>query len=429
MTRNVRFHSHACLTVEGEREVLLTDPWLFGDVFNGSWSLRPAPDIEALRLDRIRHIWLSHEHPDHLHVPSLRLIRERCAGPLTVYYRRTPDGAVRDALAGLGFDVVELVPHQETPVADDISITLFTTREDSALVIRLGERIILNQNDCSLARGEVDTLTRMFPSIDGWFFQFSLGGYCANADDPNGLEAARRYHIRKVARYHAALRPRAFVPFASFFRFSKEGNAFLNEWSVTPAQVVEALPDVPTQVLRPGDAVLWREWQARNEANLAWWTATLRGPARVKPHARVAEGAIVEAARAVARSVRARGVGRYGPGETHLEVQETGHAVAVDLRRGRADLVERADPRRIAITAPGEELLFFFSSPYGDSMFFGSNFRVRDAERWRRLREFMRCRHTASAVRFCIASLDRRLLGARLTGLYRRFGRDQAALA
>jgi hypothetical protein len=62
-------------------------------------------------------------------------------------------------------------------------------------------------------------------------------------------------------------------------------------------------------------------------------------------------------------------------------------------------------------------------------MSFGSNFHVRDGERRRRLRELIRCRRTASAVRFWIASLDRRLLGARLSRWYQRLGRDRAALA
>jgi L-ascorbate metabolism protein UlaG (beta-lactamase superfamily) len=43
--REVRLHSHACLALEGETETLLTDPWLFGDVFNGAWSLCAPPDL------------------------------------------------------------------------------------------------------------------------------------------------------------------------------------------------------------------------------------------------------------------------------------------------------------------------------------------------------------------------------------------------
>src|SRR5262245_21030576 len=263
----VRFHSHACIALEGERETLLTDPWLFGDVFNHAWTLCAPPALDALDLERVRHIWISHEHPDHLHFPTLRWIRDRVAGPVTVYHRHR-NAAVREAVKRLGFDVVELVPHRETAIAADISGTLFPTGIASALVIRLGDRIILNQNDCSLTRGEVDRLRCLFPRIDVWLFQFSLGGYYANPDDAEGLRAARDYHLQKIARYFEAFRPRIFVPFASFFTFAKEGNAFFNDWRVTPAQLVAALPALPTQVLWPGDVALWEGWEARNTLNL-----------------------------------------------------------------------------------------------------------------------------------------------------------------
>ena len=77
MPQQVRFYSHAFLGVEGQREILLTDPWLFGDVFNDSWTLHAPPALDTIDFRRVRHIWLSHEHPDHMHFPSLRVIRER----------------------------------------------------------------------------------------------------------------------------------------------------------------------------------------------------------------------------------------------------------------------------------------------------------------------------------------------------------------
>ena len=420
MTRNVRFNSHACLTVEGARETLLTDPWLFGEVFHGSWALRPKPHLGALDLAEVGHVWISHAHPDHLHVPSLRRIRDHRSGPLTIYYQRTSDRTVRNTLVRQGFEVVELTPRRETPIASDMSLTVFPTRADSAVVIRLGDRVILNQNDCSLAPNEVGALRRMFPRIDAWFFQFSLGGYYANRDDHAGLEAARRLHLGLVAHYYAALRPRIFVPFASFFCYCKEGNAFLNDWSLTPAQAVAALPDLPAQILRPGDELLWRDWEQRNVANLDWWEKTLRAPLVIEPHAAVADSALLAAARTLVEDMRARGLGRFGPARTQLEIRETGRVIALDFHRGRAELLEQADPQELAISAPAEELLFFLKSPHGSNIFYGSCFDVRDVHRWVRLREFRSCRGVATAARSWIWHLDRRFLGARLKSLGRR---------
>jgi rhodanese-related sulfurtransferase len=426
--REVRLHSHACLALEGETETLLTDPWLFGDVFNGAWSLCAPPDLEAIDWGRVRHVWISHPHPDHLHVPSLRLVRARAAGRVTAYCRRERRAAVAQALAELGFEVVTLAPHEETRIASDISGTLFVTGIDSALVLRLGERVVLNQNDCSLTRDEVRLLRERFPRLDAWFFQFSLGGYSANADDLAGLQAARAYHLEKVARYWAALRPRIFVPFASFFSFAKEGNAYLNDWAVTPAELLSALPHLPTQVLWSGDAVLWEGWDARNRANRDRWEEVLRGPRPVTPHAPVGERELEAAGHALVQEVSARGLRVCAPGETHLRIRETGRVAVLDCRRGRFELRDEAEPGRLAVIIPGDELLYFLRSPHGASIYFGSCFHVVDPDRWRRLRGFREAlplgltQHLFTLARARLTRLDRRFLGGRLRSAYVRLG-------
>ncbi|CAN5200260.1 hypothetical protein BH24PSE2_BH24PSE2_08850 [soil metagenome] len=391
MTTSVRFHSHACLGARAGRDVLLTDPWLFGKVFHRTWALRPPPDPAALDLASVRHVWISHAHPDHLHIPSLRRIQERRARrPLTIYYRKTRDHTVRDLLVKGGFEVVELEIGKETPIADRISLTVFPTEEDSAVVIRLGDCVILNQNDCSLSPREIRALRRKFPRIDAWFFQFSLAGYYANRGDEAGLEAARRFHLELVEQYYSALQPRIFVPFASFFYYCKESNAFLNDWAVTPAQLVAALPNLPVQVLRPGDELLWRNWEERNRLNLEWWESLRLEPMIIEPHAAVPERAVLRAADIFAHEMRGRDWLELG--KVQLAIEETGRALALDFRRGSVELLEHDDPGKLVISAPAEELLFFFKSPHGADVQFGSCFEVYDAARWWRLRRLRSAR-------------------------------------
>ena len=60
---------------EEGRPVLVTDPWLMGTCYFGSWGLdRPLADELALVLAS-EYLWISHGHPDHFHVPSLALLR------------------------------------------------------------------------------------------------------------------------------------------------------------------------------------------------------------------------------------------------------------------------------------------------------------------------------------------------------------------
>ena len=57
---------NATLIVYDGSPVLVTDPWISGDAYFGSWGLSheiPAAQRDAIR--RSRYCWLSHAHPDH----------------------------------------------------------------------------------------------------------------------------------------------------------------------------------------------------------------------------------------------------------------------------------------------------------------------------------------------------------------------------
>jgi len=72
----ISFVGHASILVKTGQVHLLTDPWFRGEVFNESWTLHPEPVLSEQDLAEVTHIWISHEHPDHLSIPTLRSIRE-----------------------------------------------------------------------------------------------------------------------------------------------------------------------------------------------------------------------------------------------------------------------------------------------------------------------------------------------------------------
>src|SRR6516225_2170000 len=71
----LRTLGHACLALyrRGEPPTLITDPWLVGSVYWRSWWLQnyPTPG-EVDWLARSLHAYITHEHPDHFHMPSIR---------------------------------------------------------------------------------------------------------------------------------------------------------------------------------------------------------------------------------------------------------------------------------------------------------------------------------------------------------------------
>ena len=369
--------------------LLLMDPWFEGDVFNESWSLLVPPDLSAIDFARLRHIWISHEHPDHLHFGSLRAIRQRASGPVTVYYRRQSNPNVRQAIERLGFPVVELTPHQEVTLASDLAITLFPTGSDSALAIRAGARTLLNQNDCRLSPVETRAIQRSFPRIDAWCFQFSLAGFYANADDREGLARAKAMHLGLIAKYAEAFRPSIYVPFASFIYFSKTANAYLNEWAVTVDEVLAKLPQLPTQVLWAGETLWWGDWQSRNPISAARWREAYRAPKQIKPQQTVPDQALADAGAAAVKEGLSRGPWCCRPPATCVEIMDTAQVAVIDCRRGRFLLRTRAESDAPVASLPADELLFFLRFPWGaDTLNITGCFRLVDRMRWQQLLYF-----------------------------------------
>jgi len=68
----ITFVGHASVLIEEAGIGLLIDPWLKGDAFNDSWALYPPAVLNTDALARVTHIWISHEHPDHLSIPTLK---------------------------------------------------------------------------------------------------------------------------------------------------------------------------------------------------------------------------------------------------------------------------------------------------------------------------------------------------------------------
>ena len=68
----IDFNAHASVTINIDDVKLTSDPWFIGSCFaTGWWHINP-PSQEAIeRLKDSDYIYISHNHPDHLHIPSL----------------------------------------------------------------------------------------------------------------------------------------------------------------------------------------------------------------------------------------------------------------------------------------------------------------------------------------------------------------------
>ena len=267
---SIIFLNHSSFIFQTGTVKLLVDPWLYGSIFNEGWDLLSEEDHGQVLSD-ITHIYYSHEHPDHFHVPFLKSIDPARRTEITILFQQTYDQRVKNFCSNLGYKVIEFEDQAEIKISENTEITIGKVPFfDSWINIKYGDMNILNVNDCvlekpSAVRGIKDALNR---NIDILFTQFSYAGY---------LEKSRQRVIaaeilEKIKMQDDVLSPGIIVPFASFLYFSHEENRFMNENGNTLRHAYEFIKQnckAQPVVLRPNE--YWDLSEKNNEESLAYW--------------------------------------------------------------------------------------------------------------------------------------------------------------
>jgi hypothetical protein len=242
------FLNHASFVIEVNNTITLIDPWYFGKVFNNSWSLYKDTDDSQIDYSKVKYISISHEHPDHLHWATLKHIRSKTDNEITVIFPRRKNPNVMDECKKLGFEFAYVDPFIETEIEEGYSITTFPAGHDSALVYRINDKVICNQNDAYLDEPTSFEMKKRFPEIDIWLFQFSLAGYYGNSTEPDIIKQnGTKFHIDKFIEYQDFLKPKMSIPFASFVYFCKQYNDYINDYAVGLKDILK-LSQYPTQI-------------------------------------------------------------------------------------------------------------------------------------------------------------------------------------
>ena len=233
MSYKITFLNHASFSIETDDFITLVDPWYSGRIFNNSWCLLKDTDDSKLDYSKLRYISVSHEHPDHLHWPTLKYIKTKTDNEITIIFPRRTNPNVMDECKKLGYSFAYIDHYQETEIEEGFTLTAFPDGHDSALVYRIGDDVICNQNDAYLNNEVLPKMKEMFPVIDLWLFQFSLAGYYGNSTEPNTIiEKGTKFHLDKFTGYQNYLQPKMSAPFASYVYFCKQYNDYINDYAV-----------------------------------------------------------------------------------------------------------------------------------------------------------------------------------------------------
>src|SRR5689334_5229181 len=144
--------SHASVVVKGDTSIW-SDPWLFGKAFNDSWSLfPPAATVDESFYDSIDFLYISHEHPDHFHIPTLKSLPDRFKRRVTVLFQKNNSDKVFSALNHFGYSNTRALPHNKiVNLTENTRVYCYEAGSmDSALGVMYGDKTVLNLNDCEV---------------------------------------------------------------------------------------------------------------------------------------------------------------------------------------------------------------------------------------------------------------------------------------
>lgn len=301
--------SHASVIIEVGGVRILTDPWQSGTAFNDSWKLLIEPADLGPLLDTIDFLWISHEHPDHFHIPTLRALPESFRQRVPVLFQRSSDceKMVGALTSMLGFAAVRLLPHRTwQPLAERAQVYCYHSRQiDSALAVRAERHCVLNLNDCEASDRDLEHHHAEVGPVDVLLNQFSIAGF-DGSEERLGEQAEAI--LATMVRDHRALEAATTIPFASFIYFCCSDNGKINRFANSPGKVAErfAAEGLDAAILSPGDRLTIGEKhenrpgarplrrdlrQSRQAADRPDRGSAVRRPRRsVSPAARTARG-------------------------------------------------------------------------------------------------------------------------------------------
>jgi UDP-MurNAc hydroxylase len=368
----IHFVGHACIVAECSGTSILMDPWLSGRIFNNSWTLRPEPVMDPVLLDRIDHLWISHEHPDHCHFPTLGSFPDSFKQRATILFQTRDSAKMLAAFKGLGYQRFRLLPHREiVPLKEGLHGTKVYCYHaglmDSALAVIDDQQVMLNANDARISTSECRLVLQDLKHVDVLLNQFSLAAYAGFEPPEQYLPERARQVLRNVSEVHRALDAKVTIPFASFIHFSREDNKYVNPFANTVGDAYSYLNQrgQNAAVLYPGDSyevgVAHDSSQAlQRYAALPGWDELTYDPIETKPL-----NDIFDAYTAMAKQIRER----YPRAlllllrPVTIRIPDLDKTVEFSLASGR--IAEAQESYRLDLSINSQPLWFGFKFPFG----------------------------------------------------------------
>jgi hypothetical protein len=224
---------NASLICHDHHPILVTDPWIQGPAYFGSWTCsHEIPEQQMQAIMDCEYLWISHGHPDHLSTASLDLLKDK-----KILLPDHHGGRIKSELESLGFAVQILQDRVWIQVSKNIKIMCIANyNQDAILLIDLDGTLIVNKNDA------IDTGWGTFVRklVRGYKLSFllALSGYgdadMINFFDEDGARilppAAEKVPPGgSIARMTEFFGTKFFVPFSSMHKYQRRDSIWANQ--------------------------------------------------------------------------------------------------------------------------------------------------------------------------------------------------------
>lgn len=217
----IRFFNHAFISIETQKFKFATDPWAIGPAFNSGWWLKNKTKSDWINeLNSCSFIYISHNHPDHLHPLSLSKIKK----DMPMIVPNFSSDSTGSFIESLGFrNIYRLDFLKEYKFKDtDLILSLLKSgdfRDDSGIYFSIGEFTSLFDVDSNIIN------FNKLPNVNLYASSFAGGasGYPLMFDNYSIKE--RKQIIKKDLSFSKLqkfqmikkINPNYFLPYAGFF--------------------------------------------------------------------------------------------------------------------------------------------------------------------------------------------------------------------
>lgn len=270
----VRFISHACMAIDVGGVRIVTDPWLFGPCFIAGWWHAFPPKEDALEIvNSADVIYVSHNHPDHMHIETLAHVRK----DIRIVVPDFPSQSTVKPIREMGFPNVEALPFNSVfqVGTSDVFFSILQAgdfRDDSGLYVSAGDFSCLLAVDSNALNNFVlpQNVSLLMTAFAGGASGFPVCFDVVPEGKKDQIVARNKGAAAAQAmEYIARVKPLCYVPYAGFFTEAAERDLAVkqrnkkNSSAEAAALAARTYPDLIAHDPLDGDLMVFEGGEVR----------------------------------------------------------------------------------------------------------------------------------------------------------------------